>query len=462
MAEVDPRVNGSEMEWAVMAHDVSNENRLVMLESGALNVRLRAYNKLVRGYDKIQNQYLDNGARLYVDVGHHLEYATPETTSFTEAVAAEIAGEKVVWDCLNMSTTEKAGQPHYQGLRQHKRVADREGNTSGYHENYQASAAKVPIKPDKLMLVAAHVVTRQVLFGAGFLSMKGDFQLSQKATTVRQTFASGTMSEKPIIVLREEALADKEWSRVQVVGGDPNMSPWAMRMRLATTRIVLRLQEHDMEVPGVDLISPVQAMHQINGSLGQGKFELSDGSMTNAVNVQRQFIEAGKSLAAQGLLEDQEMEALDEWEKAIADFCQDPALLYDRADWVLRYKMLRAQQQKHGCSWDSMKLRDIDLTWDVIGKGGIAEKLRQTIWARHMPDEHLIERLKQQAPEKTRAHARSRFLQAFGGPDSNTSVAWDAVSVENTRIPLPDPRQSYYPRLENMIRTHPQSREVAA
>lgn len=461
MAEIDPRVNGTEMEWAVMADDTST-NQVTMIGSGVLNAYIKSYAKTMLGYDRTPCQYLQNGARMYVDVGDHLEYATPETTRFTEAVAAEIAGERVVQDCLSTNLTEKSGGSRYQSLRQHKRVADRDGNTSGYHENYQASEAKVPIEPSKLLLVAAHVATRQILFGAGFLSMKGDFHLSQKATTIRKAFSSGTMSEKPIIVLRHEGLADKEWSRVQVVGGDPNMSPWAMQMKLATTRIVLRLQEHDIDVPGVDLISPVQAMRQVNDSLGQGKFELSDGSVTNAVSVQRQFIEAGKSLAAEGLLEDQEMDALEEWERAIADFRQDPELLYDRADWALRYKMLCAQRQKHGCAWDSIKLRDIDLTWDVIGKGGIAEKLRQSIWAKYMPDEHLIERLKQQAPEKTRAHARSRFLQAFGGSDKSISVGWDEVGVENTRIPLPDPRQSHYPRLENMIRTHPESRQVAA
>ena len=42
------------------------------------------------------NTYLDNGSRLYLDVGSHPEYATAEARDPREALAQDLAGEQVM------------------------------------------------------------------------------------------------------------------------------------------------------------------------------------------------------------------------------------------------------------------------------------------------------------------------------------------------------------------------------
>ncbi|HET8789021.1 MAG TPA: proteasome accessory factor PafA2 family protein, partial [Actinomycetes bacterium] len=54
----------------------------------------------VVSWGRSSNVFLENGARLYLDVGSHPEYATPECDSVTELVTHDKAGERILESLL--------------------------------------------------------------------------------------------------------------------------------------------------------------------------------------------------------------------------------------------------------------------------------------------------------------------------------------------------------------------------
>src|SRR6201997_5885813 len=50
----------------------------------------------VVSWGRSSNVFLRNGARLYLDVGSHPEYATPECDSITDLVVHDKAGERIL------------------------------------------------------------------------------------------------------------------------------------------------------------------------------------------------------------------------------------------------------------------------------------------------------------------------------------------------------------------------------
>ena len=58
----------------------------------------------VVSWGRSSNVFLQNGARLYLDVGSHPEYATPECDSLYDLVVHDKAGERIVTDTSRVGT----------------------------------------------------------------------------------------------------------------------------------------------------------------------------------------------------------------------------------------------------------------------------------------------------------------------------------------------------------------------
>jgi hypothetical protein len=57
------------------------------------------------------DRYLGNGARLYMDAGLHLEYATPECADPWEVVRRQQAGDRLITEALGNVSRRAAGAP---------------------------------------------------------------------------------------------------------------------------------------------------------------------------------------------------------------------------------------------------------------------------------------------------------------------------------------------------------------
>ena len=90
----------------------------------------------VTKWGRSSNVFLVNGSRLYLDVGSHPEYATPECASVPALVAHDKAGERIVED-LVADAEERLALDGIRGeVFLFKNNTDSGGNSYGCHENY--------------------------------------------------------------------------------------------------------------------------------------------------------------------------------------------------------------------------------------------------------------------------------------------------------------------------------------
>ena len=83
------RIYGIESEYGVTC-TVDGQRRLSPDEVA------RYLFRRVVSWGRSSNVFLQNGARLYLDVGSHPEYATPECDSVRSVIAYEKAGERIL------------------------------------------------------------------------------------------------------------------------------------------------------------------------------------------------------------------------------------------------------------------------------------------------------------------------------------------------------------------------------
>ena len=90
----------------------------------------------VVSWGRSSNVFLANGARLYLYVGSHPEYATPECDDITELVAHDKAGERILEQLLT-SAEERLREEGIEGdIYLFKNNTDSAGNSYGCNENY--------------------------------------------------------------------------------------------------------------------------------------------------------------------------------------------------------------------------------------------------------------------------------------------------------------------------------------
>ncbi|HSK35507.1 MAG TPA: proteasome accessory factor PafA2 family protein, partial [Actinomycetota bacterium] len=93
----------------------------------------------VVSWGRSSNVFLENGARLYLDVGSHPEYATPECDSVTELVTPDKAGERILESLLAAAEARLHEEGIAGKIFLFKNNTDSAGNSYGCHENYLVS-----------------------------------------------------------------------------------------------------------------------------------------------------------------------------------------------------------------------------------------------------------------------------------------------------------------------------------
>ena len=109
--------------------------------------------------------FLANGARLYLDVGSHPEYATPECDSVHDLVVHDKAGERIL-EGLLASAEQRLREEGIRGvIYLFKNNTDSAGNSYGCHENFLIVRAGEFSRISDVLL--PFLVTRQLICGAG-------------------------------------------------------------------------------------------------------------------------------------------------------------------------------------------------------------------------------------------------------------------------------------------------------
>ena len=180
----------------------------------------------VVSWGRSSNVFLRNGARLYLDVGSHPEYATAECDSLTQLVAHDKAGERILEDLLVDAERRLVDEGIGGDIYLFKNNTDSAGNSYGCHENYLVARAGEFSRIADVLL--PFLVTRQLICGAGKVlqTPRGAvYCLSQRAEHIWEGVSSATTRSRPIINTRDEPHADAErYRRLHVIVGDSNMS----------------------------------------------------------------------------------------------------------------------------------------------------------------------------------------------------------------------------------------------
>ena len=155
---MDRRIFGIENEYGVTC-TFKGQRRLSPDE-----VARYLFRKVV-SWGRSSNVFLRNGARLYLDVGSHPEYATPECDDIVELVTHDKAGERVLEGLL----LDAEQRLHDEGIAGEiylfKNNTDSAGNSYGCHENYLVSRAGEFSRLADVLI--PFLVTRQIIVGAG-------------------------------------------------------------------------------------------------------------------------------------------------------------------------------------------------------------------------------------------------------------------------------------------------------
>ena len=177
-------------------------------------------------WGRSSNVFLSNGARLYLDVGSHPEYATPECDSITDLVTHDKAGERVL-EGLLVDAEKRLREEGIAGdVYLFKNNTDSAGNSYGCHENYLVGRHGEFSRLADVLI--PFLVTRQIICGAGKVlqTPRGAvYAVSQRAEHIWEGVSSATTRSRPIINTRDEPHADAErYRRLHVIVGDSNMN----------------------------------------------------------------------------------------------------------------------------------------------------------------------------------------------------------------------------------------------
>ena len=223
----------------------------------------------VVSWGRSSNVFLRNGARLYLDVGSHPEYATAECDSLVQLVTHDRAGERVLEDLLIDAEQRLADEGIGGDIYLFKNNTDSAGNSYGCHENYLIVRAGEFSRISDVLL--PFLVTRQLICGAGKVLQTpkaATFCLSQRAEHIWEGVSSATTRSRPIINTRDEPHADAEkYRRLHVIVGDSNMCETTTMLKVGTAALVLEMIEAGVPFRDFSLDNPIRAIREVSHDL---------------------------------------------------------------------------------------------------------------------------------------------------------------------------------------------------
>lgn len=336
------------------------------------------------------NTYLDNGARLYLDVGSHPEYATAEARDPLDALAQDAAGERIMAS-LAAEAQKRLRESHGADAAIHvfKNNVDSAGHAFGCHENYLVRRF-VPLETIERQLLP-FLVTRQLYTGAGRFTPDG-FQITQRADFLDEAVSSATTRSRPMVNTRDEPHADPEsFRRLHVIIGDSNRSHWATWIKLASTHLVLCVIEDAVRrgVPSgfEDLAfdDPAAANRAVSRWLDADAAEhAAPGAVpVDALAVQRRylavveaFVRQERAAVAASLPRTDVDAVLDAWRWALdALGRRDFAALATRVDWAAKYRLAEAMRRRRGGDLPFAQLERLELDYHDVANGRLYASL---------------------------------------------------------------------------------------
>ncbi|MGH8069984.1 MAG: proteasome accessory factor PafA2 family protein [Candidatus Entotheonellia bacterium] len=400
----------------------------------ALHRRMdRLHVRISEADNALTNNVLTNGARYYVDHAHP-EYATPECRSARDVIACDKAGERILEHSRQRANATLNGTHE---IRVYKNNSDHQGNSYGCHENYTVDAHTYQqlFRETGLRELIPFLVSRQIICGAGKVGQENSsearvgYQVSQRADFCETVFSIKTMSGRPLLNTRDEPHADRRrFRRLHIILGDANMSEVSTYLKVGTTQLVLRMIEDRAITRDVPLDAPVQAVHDISlDTTCRAKVKLRDGRKVDAIELQSAYLEMAQTYSATHVLNAEERDVLNRWERTLRLLREDPMHLCRELDWVIKKGLLEQQISRRGLDWTAPRLRQLDIQYHGTEPGkSLFYLLQDSGRVERLIDDAAIAHFLTHPTDDTRAYTRAMCLEKYG--EAVWAVNWERVT----------------------------------
>ena len=365
LSDVDRRIFGLENEYGVTC-TFRGQRRLSPDE-----VARYLFRRVVH-WGRSSNVFLENGARLYLDVGSHPEYATPECDDVRELVAHDKAGERILEHLLAAAEVRLHEEGISGDVYLFKNNTDSAGNSYGCHENYLVARQGEFARMADVLI--PFFVTRQIWCGAGKVlhgPRGAQYCLAQRAEHIWEGVSSATTRSRPIINTRDEPHADAErYRRLHVIVGDSNMSEWTTFMKVGITDLVLRMVEANTVMRDLSLENPIRAIREISHDLTcTRKVKLANGRELSALEVQTEYFEKTSRFIERRGGDETTTVLLAEWEEALEALRDgDADRLVRKVDWVTKRVLIERYMAKHDLALGSPRVALLDLAYHDVNR----------------------------------------------------------------------------------------------
>ena len=449
---MDRRIFGIENEYGVTC-TLRGQRRLTPDE-----VSRYLFRKVV-SWGRSSNVFLENGARLYLDVGSHPEYATPECDSIHDLVASDKAGERIL-EGLVASAELRLREEGIRGdVFLFKNNTDTAGNSYGCHENYLTGRADDLSHYAQVLI--PFLISRQIYSGAGKVlqTPRGPlFCISQRADHMWEGFSSATTRSRPIINTRDEPHADAErYRRLHVIVGDSNMSEYATFLKIGATAIMLRmLEDPSVVLRDMTLSDPIRAIREISHDVTcKQPVSLENGREASAFDIQQEYLARAQRYAETKGLPPEEMQALEMWQHCMEGIEKDPLTLDRECDWVIKHHLVESYRRRHDLDLSDPRVAMLDLQYHDISRArGVFYRLQAAGAVERVVTDEDILSATENAPTTTRARLRGEFIRKAKERRRDFTVDWVHLKLNDQTqrtVLLKDPFKAHDERVERMI-----------
>jgi proteasome accessory factor A len=362
-----PKLAGIETEYGIVFFgqedsDPFYASRLVLeayRHAGGPSVPCESYYYDVT--DATSSLMLSNGARYYIDHAHP-EYSTPECRSLSDLVAADKAGERLLYACqCQVNNTLPAGQE----IRLYKNNSDQKNNSYGCHENYLLSATLFDLLHHKTSLMLRYflpfLVTRTIFCGAGKVGSENNtspvgFQLSQRADFFETLIGLQTTHHRPLFNTRDEPHANRaQFRRLHVIPGDANLAEFSTYLKVGATRLLLDMLEDGFIQDDLTLADPLAAFKTVSRDLNfNTPLTLADGRRMTALDIQHIYRARAEQYLEHIGGNDEQWEVLGEWQDVLERLPDQWETLSNRLDWAIKKRLLDRYLQPQGITWQQV------------------------------------------------------------------------------------------------------------
>ena len=413
----------------------------------------------VVSWGRSSNVFLRNGARLYLDVGSHPEYATPECDNVVNLVAHDKAGERILEGLLVDADRRLREEGIAGDIYLFKNNTDSAGNSYGCHENYLVGRHGEFGRLADILI--PFLVTRQIICGAGKVlqTPRGAvYCVSQRAEHIWEGVSSATTRSRPIINTRDEPHADAErFRRLHVIVGDSNMSETTMLLKVGATDLVLRMVEAGVVLRDMTLDNPIRAIREVSHDMtGRSRVRLANGREMSALEIQYEYLSRAKDFTDANGLDPISKRVLEMWERTLSSIEEGNLDKIAREiDWVTKYQLIERYRIKHDLPLSAPRVAQLDLAYHDVHRGrGLYYLLQRNGAVDRVTRDLDIFEAKSIPPQTTRAKLRGEFIRRAQEKRRDFTVDWVHLKLNDQAqrtVLCKDPFRSVDERVEKLI-----------